>query len=233
MGCDREKLTSLRTNRALTQEALAGKAKMDVRTIQRAEAGKPIGLQTIQEIASALGVAPSEIMVEERTPVEDTYDGETVAVVLKPQPSARWLLGTLSDCHDCKLSCSADLIVDMVEPAKEFCNVIRPMLPELWPTSTDDWFSSRVRDEASRLADRIDLQAKLNDVMFALRNVGLEVFAGTYVDYKQIPSWDAEEGCFSVRTTQKPEPVKIALVQIAEVQERSIQMRVKCDLLPF
>ena len=58
-------LIELRTKHAMNQEDLAGRAKISVRTIQRAESGSPIDLQTAQQIATALGVMPDAIRMDE------------------------------------------------------------------------------------------------------------------------------------------------------------------------
>src|SRR3990167_8988653 len=60
-----EKIVELRNKVAMNQAALAGAAKVSVRTGQRAEAGEPIELHTSQHIATALGVLASAILLAE------------------------------------------------------------------------------------------------------------------------------------------------------------------------
>ncbi len=56
MKLDPSKIKKYRSEKAFTQEALAGKAKLSVRTIQRAEKGESLSYQNVLEIASALEV---------------------------------------------------------------------------------------------------------------------------------------------------------------------------------
>jgi len=237
MRCNRQKLVQLRTSHALTQEALAGKAKLNVRTIQRAEAGDDIDLQTVQEIASALGVQPREIETDQKSdidpPTERPFD-ETMAVILRPQKTGRALLDTLSDCLDCKLSYDIDLNTEMAETVNRFCDAIRPVLPELCPADFYESVMSRKSgNEATRLMERITTAAKLNDAITDLSKIGIGVYAGTYVDLLKVPRWDMDEMAWITSTKQREEPVKIALVQIAAVGLSQTTMRVQVTGVPF
>lgn len=59
---DGTKVRALRVQRGLTQEELASRAHCDAKTIKRVEAGKPVYLQTLRNIARALGVEPCDIL---------------------------------------------------------------------------------------------------------------------------------------------------------------------------
>ena len=90
MICDIEKLLTLRKNAALNQEALAGAAKLSVRTIQRAEKGDPIDLQSVREIANALNVEPKDFVISGKDRL--TTGSKTAAteeLILKEDPSGR------------------------------------------------------------------------------------------------------------------------------------------------
>jgi transcriptional regulator with XRE-family HTH domain len=234
-----EKILELRNKNAMNQEALAGRAKVSVRTVQRAESGKAIGLQTVQEIASALGVTPSEIIAEdplaERIESERTYDGETIQIGLRPQTSARALLDLLGDCRDCKLGHHVDLTVDTADAVTDFCEAIRPALPELCPgfPGPPNYGDDAGNDEATRLIQRIRLEATLNNAIKRLGEIDLQVYAGPYVNYMQVARWDPEEGCWATRVNQRPEAVKIAVLRIASQGQRHLTIRIECDPLPF
>jgi transcriptional regulator with XRE-family HTH domain len=51
-----------RATRPWTQEQLAGASRVDVRTVQRAESGKPIAAESLQAIAGALDVSVDGLM---------------------------------------------------------------------------------------------------------------------------------------------------------------------------
>ena len=56
-----EIISSLRQERGITQERLAELAKVDSRTVQRAEAGESINAGNVRAIAEVLGVEPSTL----------------------------------------------------------------------------------------------------------------------------------------------------------------------------
>jgi transcriptional regulator with XRE-family HTH domain len=58
-------IKELRTDRRLSQEALAYKAGVSVRTVIRAEARHTASQRTLQLLASALGVSLDALFVEE------------------------------------------------------------------------------------------------------------------------------------------------------------------------
>lgn len=233
---DNEKLIELRTKNALTQEALAGKSKLAVRTIQRAEAGGIIGLQTLQEIASALGVQHAELFAEDKSSeqVDDDYDGETIAIALRPQSSARALLDIVCECRDCRLGHTVDFTGEMVEVIKKFCDAIRPISPELCPGYPEfPTYPPEQRNEFARFAERITIEAEINDAMDRLRGSGFDIYAGAYFDYQKVPYYDIDEFAWVTRKNQREEAVKIAVIRIAQAGERQISVRVKCNAVPF
>lgn len=239
MKCDSNKVIELRTKNALTQEALAGKSKLNVRTVQRAEAGDTIGLQTVQELASALGVQHSELLLDEPSTEHgdeaQTYEG--IAIALRPQPSARTLLDIIYDCRDCRLGHNVDLDAETVEIVKEFCDVLRPILPTLCPgypnppaAQVNDTF---LRSEATVFFERITVEAELNGTMAKLGSSGLEVYAGSFVDLQTVPRWDEEFGEWLISKNQRAEAVKIAVIRIAARGQRQLSVQVKCEMIPF
>lgn len=61
MALDGEKLRNLRAAKGMSQEKLAILANVNKRTIQRAEKGDPVGLETAAFIAEAVGVSPATL----------------------------------------------------------------------------------------------------------------------------------------------------------------------------
>ena len=60
---DGEKLVELRTRKNWTQEKLADKAIVSVRTVQNIERGRPTQRSTLARLAGALGVSARDLMV--------------------------------------------------------------------------------------------------------------------------------------------------------------------------
>lgn len=65
---DGEKIKSLRRLKAWTQEELAKRAGLNLRTVQNAEHGGPILLDSLGRIAEALGVQPRDLILSEKRP---------------------------------------------------------------------------------------------------------------------------------------------------------------------
>jgi transcriptional regulator with XRE-family HTH domain len=62
MFCDRAKLASLRQGKGFKQQTLAHMARVDLRTIQRMEAGEKVSRGTLNQVAGQLGVTASELL---------------------------------------------------------------------------------------------------------------------------------------------------------------------------
>ena len=77
------RIGELRKTRGWTQERLASRSGVAVRTIQRLEAGKDAGLETLSLIGSALGVSVRDLFVS-----VDDEDFETVVAALDARKSA-------------------------------------------------------------------------------------------------------------------------------------------------
>jgi transcriptional regulator with XRE-family HTH domain len=240
MICDTKKLADLRLKLALNQEALAGKAKLHVRTIQRAEAGKKVGAQTVQEIATALGVTPAQIIAatpHEPTPsdpadVEPVPDG-LISIDLRPQGNATELLAMLADCDDCKMECTNQLSDQQFSALQAFCELIGPVLPQICPAGG---YSSSFPDdanEATRLVARITFQRSLDTKISELGTAGLVLRAATYITWMIRPLWDDEENCWYTKSGFRPEAVKIGVLAISHQDAKPPTLRVKINDAPF
>lgn len=227
-------LVELRTKQAMNQEDLAGRAKVSVRTIQRAESGSQIGLQTTQQIATALGVMPDAIRITEESHRIDnpTADEKDLArVTLLPARSARALLDVATACDECRLDHEVDIGPDAIQAAIELCDAFGPYLPVLCPEVTS--FDGSSDNPARKLADRLRLESKLNASMEQLLERGIGVFVGSYVDFIQRPRYDIDEGCWSTRINQKYEDVKIGIVRLGPASSSQLIARVKTEPIPF
>ncbi|WP_334146263.1 helix-turn-helix domain-containing protein [Hyphomicrobium sp.] len=240
MKCDADKLSELRTKACLTQEALAGRAHVSPRTIQRAEAGELISLNNIQEIASALGVTANELFapeaLEQPEELVDQDETQTIAVVLRPQLTARSLLDAMSDCEATDLRHMLELTSETSEAVIAFLECLGPSLPELCPGYPDPPEqhpgSGGASGPAQTIIHRIRREGELNEQLKILHSAGIGVYVGTFVDFRTVPRWDPEELCWYTRSNQVPEHVKVAVIRLAPVQQRHLGVRVK-DPLPF
>lgn len=225
-------LIELRTKRAMNQEDLAGRAKVSVRTIQRAEAGNQIDLQTAQQIATALGVVPEAIHIDGELQKDQGPDEKDLTrVSLLPARSARSILDVATACDECRLDHEVDIGPEAIDAAIELCDALGPFLPVLCPEEMN--FNGSSDDPAKKLKDRIRLEAKLNASMEQLRERGIAVFVGSYVDFIQRPRYDIDEGCWSVRINQKYEDVRFGIVRLGPASSLQLIARVKTEPIPF
>ena len=226
-------LVELRIKRAMNQEDLAGRAKVSVRTVQRAEAGKPIDLQTVQQIATALGVTPDAIRDTKPTTSGDSSPDEKglARVVLLRAPNARTLLDVATACDECRLDHEVDVGRDALDAAIDFCEALGPDLPVLCPEITS--FGGSSENPAKKLTERLRLEAKLSASMDQLRERGIGIFVGSYVDVIQRPRFDIDEAVWSTRTNQKYEDVKFGIVRLGPATDSQLVARVATEELPF
>ena len=79
---DGEKLVELRTRKNWTQEKLADKAIVSVRTVQNIERGRPTQRSTLARLANALGVSARDLMFA-AAPAETTISrpGDSIAAM--------------------------------------------------------------------------------------------------------------------------------------------------------
>src|SRR5215472_16065848 len=81
---DGEKLVELRTRRNWTQEKLADKAIVSVRTVQNIERGRPTQRSTLARLAEALGVSARDLML---LPTEaHTASGPAIPISVSASP---------------------------------------------------------------------------------------------------------------------------------------------------
>lgn len=109
MMIDATKMKSARDRRAMTQEALAHQARVNVRTVQRAENGEPIRHETLADLAAALGVPVVGLLkTEAANDVEPEQEVEQAQMqVLKRVESAETVISLLERAVMSSLGCTA------------------------------------------------------------------------------------------------------------------------------
>jgi transcriptional regulator with XRE-family HTH domain len=225
MRCNVLKLRAARDRRALTQEKLAAEAKVDIRTVQRAEAGAPLRQDTIADIAAVLGV-PLAALIDRSSPQSE--EGVVAGIIfgagvtLKRATTAREIIELLEDTHLAKLECDADPTEELMTDLADAISFIEGMLPHPWSEEEQNGpltFNS--------LVTRLQHIAKLNTVLDALERHGLALFVGSTWVNAIMPSW-GEEGLYT-RTGQRPDNVRATRLLISpHVAERvSVQAATK------
>ncbi|WP_338466364.1 helix-turn-helix domain-containing protein [Novosphingobium sp. ZN18A2] len=220
MYVDPKKMKAARDRRALTQEALASQARVNVRTIQRAESGHPIQAETLAEIAAVLGLPPSGLIVpgpvkEQEVLAAEADEGQTQ--VLKRVDSGEMIIATLERSLMVVLGCSA-------EPTAETMPALRTLIKTL-----ERLFRDPCDVEKSppltfySLLDRLDAVVALNTALADVERNGMALFMATSTAYVKVP-YRGEEGYMITRTGQWPEYVTAARFMIAEYQSERIRV---------
>lgn len=206
--CHGETVTRLRTQQGMTQDKLAAMSNVSIRTIQRAERGEHLQLETVASIAAALKVTLAALSVgDDATGVpqaeDDGDDRESNAVVLRPVASGKALLDILYDSFTGQLGCA-------VEPTSENVDELTTMVEEIEGLIPDPWADPSV--PRLTLAERLRKAVSLTAQLEALGKFNVAVFAGTYTARAQVPVYDMDEGHMYTRRNFPFEPVTICRV---------------------
>jgi transcriptional regulator with XRE-family HTH domain len=204
--CDGAKLTKLRAQMGMTQEKLAAMSNANVRTIQRAERGGHLQIETAASLAAALKVTVQELSVPEATAASpEAEESESNAVVLRPITSGKALIETVYDSFSGKLYCE-------VEPTAENVDALTSMIDEIEGLIPDPWAHP---EPGLSLSDRLRRAVTITSKLALLEGMGVAVFAGTYTARAQIPRLHGEEYTMYIRSSSPFEPVTICRVMLA------------------
>lgn len=203
MGLDGEKLRKLRTSKGMSQEKLALLANVNRRTVQRAEKGEPVALETAAFIAEAVGATPASLRGKQMDlfePKEKSWD----EVVLVPVSSGRRIVDAVRKSFNAEITYEVEPTQENVELLARLASLLEPFEPNPWETPS----------EGPSHVSILRAQAEVNEVLSALAQVGIFAFLGTYTAREQVPMW-GDEGMY-VRTTTPLSDVSIALLAISD-----------------
>lgn len=212
--CSGEKIRKIRLSLGMTQDKLAAMSNTNIRTIQRAENGASVQIDTVAGIAAALNLTVTDILV---TPVHDSEGNEVDefnAVVLRPTTSGKMLMDMITESFTTKLLCDAEPTSKNVAVLSAVVENLEGMLPNPWDSPFD---TTKIT-----LSERLRQSVVLSEKISALRNHGISVYAGTYTASVQIPRFDADEGHMYTHSSQKFEPVAICRIRIGDASVERI-----------
>jgi len=130
MALDGEKLRKIRTSKGMSQEKLAILANVNKRTVQRAEKGEPIALETAAFIAEAIGVSPSTLRGAQMELFE--ADRKESEVVLVSVNSGRRIINTLQSSFEAIIEYDVEPTIDNIEPLSQLAKSLEPFKPDPW-----------------------------------------------------------------------------------------------------
>lgn len=228
MYIDPQKMRSARERRALTQESLAYQARVNVRTVQRAESGLPVRAETLAELAAVLGMPPAGLLRPAPTKEPEVAEAEEIVLdgevhtSLKRVTSGEQVVRALERAVMSALECSA-------EPTEGTMPILREAIIKIEALMRNPWNWDQPSPlRFSSIINRLESIAGLNEALAALDREGLALFMGTSSQCVKVPRGQ-EEGHMATHLRQLPEYVFATRFLIGEyVSER---VRVSSNVL--
>jgi len=188
MKLDPVKLVKQRQGLGYSQQNVADKSKVNLRTVQRAEGGFSVSNESAASVAAALQTTPRALALDTKSADAPALLGKTIT--LHRAMSGRSIIDTLDQTVMCKIECDVEPSPDNLAILKSVATILEENMPEPFNAEKVGWPPSRT------LAQRLDLIASLNEGLTALDGLGIGVFVGaTWLD-AYLPSYYYESGFF-------------------------------------
>jgi transcriptional regulator with XRE-family HTH domain len=215
MTIDGNKLRELRIQKGVSQEKLGLLTNLNKRTIQRAEQGHAVALETLAFIADALEVEPKSLKANQMELFETRKDAKPLEqgeVVLVPVTKGSRLVNALRQAFKAHTEYQAEPTDNNLPLLEEFAEVINTAWVDPWQPPGAIW----ERALATSDTEILRLQAKANRLLPLLASAGIKVFVATYESWQQVPVFDMDEGFMAVRTRQPKEKVSNILLVVTD-----------------
>lgn len=212
MTIDGAKLRNLRLQKGMSQEKLGLMTKLNKRTIQRAEIGEPVAIETLAFIADALEVKPEELRGSQFELLSNDASPKTIKpgeVVLVEATRGSRLVNTLRQAFMATFEYEAEPTEENLPLLEEIAEVLNAAWQNPWEPAFDQVGQSTD-------AELLRLQAKANRIIPSLHNLGIRVFVGTYTSRQQRPRYDVDEGHMYVTNRTPRERVTNVRVVVSD-----------------
>ena len=216
MTIDGEKLRNLRIQKGISQEKLGVLTNLNKRTIQRAERGDAVALETLAFIADALEVEPKALKARQHEMFSSEAQptaSQAGEVILVPASRGSRLVNLLYSAF----YASFEYLTEPTDENVEILEEVAEMLNEAWQTPwTPPNLSWDQSDAATADARKIRLQARANRLLAELSEIGIAIFAGSYESWGQIPYFDIDEGMMSYSRAAPLEHMTNVLIVVSD-----------------
>lgn len=201
------KIRELREAAGMTQDKLAAMSRVDRRTVQRAEQGTRLQMETLSSLAAALGVLVANIIVN-GVRHEDIDDlGAKSLVVLNRIRSGMMLMNIVRDSYEGTISCEAEPTSENIEALSAVITKLESLMPQPW---------ERPHQRLSfPLSERLKAAVEVGEQLRQLEGWGIAFYAGTYTARTQVPTWDGDHGEMFISSRTPYELVTICRVIVA------------------
>lgn len=229
MICDGAKVTSLRRTQMMTQEKLAAMANVDRRTVQRIEAGEPVALETVHQVAAPLGVTAFELRLDPDEPGGEPADASG-SIHLKPERSGIRLVEAIVNADEIDFEAAFEPWPPQVEAAGPLLRLLEGLHIRTFERIREYDFSL-----LNSAVARMEAAAKVNAgiaLLAGLKPEGLHVLFGRYTVMGKRPRWDDEMDTWYTRTGQPEEVLTVAALRMAPVSKSSLRVPIKGKPVP-
>lgn len=178
------RIRELRESASMTQEKLGHMSNVDRRTVQRAERGSRLQMETLSSLAAALDVPVTQIVtVDVPSNNVDDLNAKSL-VVLNRIRSGMTLLNIVRESFEGTIACEADPTSENVEAMTAVVERLEELMPQ-------PWISPHNQVQLA-LSERIRIAVTIGDYLMQLEEQGIAFFAGTYTARTQLPLYDAD-----------------------------------------
>jgi transcriptional regulator with XRE-family HTH domain len=205
MTLDVKKLEELRARSGLTQDQVAGRAKISLRTVQRAFAGHKVRPYMANHVAKALGADLSDVLKE----AHSLGEGISRVNAWKCDGGMQLLrLWTSARIHDIRVEAEPDSAT-----AEEIAAIVS-MLEAMYQRPKTRYVS--LEDNAARdltKAQQVRLAADFGARLARLQSHNVAVYAGGYTAFERDMYYSPDD--FMWLSREKPEDLAAAVAVIA------------------
>jgi transcriptional regulator with XRE-family HTH domain len=173
MICDRAKVVSLREANFLSQEKLAALARVDRRTIQRLEAGEPVSIETLNQVAAPLKVTAYDLLLDPEESADDP-DG-SAGILLKPERSGLRIVDAICTSDRIDIGAAFEPWPEQIEFVAPLLRTLGELHPHTFENVAD--YDTSLRNPPSRLIIAAKVNASLPKLL-ELRPEGLHILFG-------------------------------------------------------
>lgn len=194
-------LRQVRESMGMTQEKLAILASVSERTVQRAEAGHTMSLETLNDFAAVLEMPLSALVVD-----PDEINSEE-PLGLRRVDSPRTFIEQLAKATVAVFECEVDSSDEELDSLIKLVELIEPRMPTPWDFDQNPG--------AGSLKERLLAGANISTALNSLSGWEIGLFSSASWIYAQVPRWDVDEGCRYTRDAQRFERVMALHIVIA------------------
>lgn len=204
MYCNGAQIKKLRAQLGFTQEKLSAMSDVNIRTIQRAENGEPLELETFNQIAQALNTTP--LAIQSRRVDDDADSNENGFLILRPTVEGAKLVLAVRNSFEAIIEYDAEPTDDTIETMVELVEKLNEVSPKRW---TYPWLA--FGDGKPTDGEVLRIQLEVTKHINHLAANGVDVFLGSYIAARYTPVIKGT----TVYRTEKQSPQNVVGVRIS------------------